>query len=174
MSIYKHILALTVAATFAAPVAFAQVDEAAPMPAPSAEPTEPSPPLQKNAPVDPAAQEPDASASSSAPATGAIDDQKIEQFANAYVEVASIQRNASAELQSASDPVKAEEVKANAETAMIAAVERSGLDVNEFNRIIETMSADVNVRSRIAAELQERTGTSAAQPEASPEAPPSM
>lgn len=166
MSIRHHILALAITAGLSgAPAAFAQVDEAAPQPGAPEATAEPTPPLQKNSPVDPAATKESDSAASAATsdatapnAAAPIDDKKIEQFANAYVEVSSIQQNASAQLQGASDPVKAEEVKANAESAMIAAVERSGLDVNEFNRIVQTMAADANVRSRVAAELQERTG----------------
>ena len=39
---------------------------------------------------------------------------------------------------------------------MIAAVERSGLQVPEFNKIVERMASDTEVRSRVAAKLQER------------------
>ena len=162
MSIRNHLLAFAITAGLSgAPAVFAQVDEAAPQPSAPEATAEPTPPLQNNAPADPATAESDASASAAAPGTATaapIDDKKIDQFATAYVEVASIQRNASAQLQSASDPAKAEAVKANAESQMIAAVERNGLDVNEFNRIVETMAADDSIRSRVAAKVQERTG----------------
>jgi hypothetical protein len=39
---------------------------------------------------------------------------------------------------------------------MIAAVERTGLQVPEFNKIVERMASDTEVRSRVAAKLQER------------------
>lgn len=167
MSIRNHLLVLAVTAGLSgAPAAFAQVDEAAPEPSAPAATGEPTPPMQQSSPADPSAQESDTTASAKTPGAASaapIDDKKIEQFATAYVEVASIQRNASAELQSANDPAKAEEVKANAESAMIAAVERNGLDVNEFNRIVETMAADDNIRSRVAAKVQERS-TSTTEP----------
>lgn len=95
------------------------------------------------------------------PATTAsepISDEKVEQFADAYIAVQSIQQKASQDLQAASTPEEADKVKTAAESDMIAAVERSGLQVPEFNRIVETMAADANVRSRVAAKLQERMG----------------
>jgi hypothetical protein len=49
-------------------------------------------------------------------------------------------------------------VKATAESDMIAAVEKSGLKVDEFNSIVQTMTADASVRERVAAKLQERQG----------------
>jgi uncharacterized protein DUF4168 len=87
---------------------------------------------------------------------GPIEDKKIEQFADAYVAVQTIQQKAAAELQSAKDPQQADKVKATAESDMIAAVERSGLQVPEFNKIVERMASDTEVRSRVAAKLQER------------------
>jgi hypothetical protein len=100
-----------------------------------------------------AAPAPNATDSSTA---GPIEDKKIEQFADAYVAVQKIQQKAATELQSAKDPAQADKVKATAESDMIAAVERSGLQVPEFNKIVERMASDTEVRSRVAAKLQER------------------
>ena len=87
---------------------------------------------------------------------GPIEDKKIEQFADAYMAVQTIQQKAAAQLQSAKDPAQADKVKASAESDMIAAVERTGLQVPEFNQIVERMASDTEVRSRVAAKLQER------------------
>lgn len=87
-----------------------------------------------------------------------IADEKIEKFADAYIAVQTIQQKASQDLQRAATPEEADQVKTAAESEMIAAVERSGLQVPEFNRIVETMASDANVRSRVAAKLQERMG----------------
>lgn len=87
-----------------------------------------------------------------------IDDEKIDQFADAYIAVQTIQQKAAAELQSAPDTAAADQVKTSAESEMISAVERSGLQVDEFNQIIETMAADVDVRNRVVAKLQEKSG----------------
>jgi hypothetical protein len=100
-----------------------------------------------------AAPAPNATDSSTA---GPIEDKKIEQFADAYVAVQKIQQKAATELQSAKDAAQADKVKATAESDMIAAVERSGLQVPEFNKIVERMASDTEVRSRVAAKLQER------------------
>jgi hypothetical protein len=135
------------ASAIAAPATWAQVQE----PAPPAE--EYPSPAQQATP----SQSTESPASSSA-ATMPIDDQKIEQFADAYVAVQTIQEKAATELQTAKDPASADKVKANAETDMIAAVEKSGLKVDEFNQIVETMTANADVRERVAAKLQERQG----------------
>jgi hypothetical protein len=102
---------------------------------------------------------PGSSANGAAANAGPIEDKKIEQFADAYVAVQTIQQKAAAQLQSAKDPQAADKVKATAESDMIAAVERSGLQVPEFNKIVERMASDNEVRSRVAAKLQERTGS---------------
>jgi len=73
--------------------------------------------------------------------------------------VQTIQQKAATQLQTAKDPQQADKVKATAESDMIAAVERSGLQVPEFNKIVERMASDTEVRSRVAAKLQERNGS---------------
>jgi Domain of unknown function (DUF4168) len=90
--------------------------------------------------------------------TESIPDEKIDQFADAYLAVQTIQQKAANELQSAKDPEQANKVKAAAESDMIAAVERTGMQVPEFNRIVEMMASNNEVRSRVAAKLQERSG----------------
>jgi Domain of unknown function (DUF4168) len=139
-------------------------------PSPSATPPASATPEQRES-MPPAQQstEPDAATPSDEPATtdtmpgqtaqaAPIDDKKIEQFADAYLAVQSIQQNAANELQTTSDPAKADQVKQKAETAMIGAVEKSGLKVDEFNHIVESMAADANLRERVSAKLQQRSG----------------
>jgi hypothetical protein len=120
---------------------------------------------QTSPPADTSPQSPDPSTESETRANTAatappLDDKKIEQFADAYLAVQTIQQKAAGDLQTAKDPAEADKVKASAESAMISAVEQSGLQVDEFNQIVETMTADANVRSRVAAKLQERSGGS--------------
>jgi hypothetical protein len=90
-------------------------------------------------------------------ATVNLDQATIEKFADAYVAVQSIQHKAVADLQKTTDPAEADKVKTGAQTDMIAAVERSGLQVEEFNQIVQSMAADNNIRTRVAAEVQKRT-----------------
>lgn len=143
--------ALFAASAVAAPAAWAQVQEPTPpaedYPSPAQESTQ-TPTQSSKAPEAP---------SSTAAATP-ITDQKIEQFADAYVAVQTIQEKAASDLQTAKDPAAADKVKANAESDMIAAVQKSGLQVDEFNQIVETMTANADVRERVAAKLQERQG----------------
>jgi hypothetical protein len=139
--------ALFAASAVAAPAAGAQVQE----PAPPAQ-EYPSPASEAQTP--PVSEAPETSST----ATAAISDQKIEQFADAYVAVQTIQEKAASDLQTAKEPAQADQVKAKAETDMIAAVEKSGLKVDEFNQIVETMTANADVRERVAAKLQERQG----------------
>ncbi len=87
-----------------------------------------------------------------------ISDQKIEQFADAYVAVQTIQEKAASDLQTAKEPAQADQVKQKAESDMIAAVEKSGLKVDEFNQIVETMTANADVRERVAARVAGTSG----------------
>lgn len=139
--------ALFAASAVSAPAAWAQVQE----PAPPAQ-EYPSPASEAQTP--PASEAPETSSTAAA----AISDQKIEQFADAYVAVQTIQEKAASDLQTAKAPAQADQVKAKAESDMIAAVEKSGLKVDEFNQIVETMTANADVRERVAAKLQERQG----------------
>lgn len=141
--------ALFAASAIAAPAAWSQVQE-------PPQPAEEFPsPAQQATP-----SESTDTPSSSTTAKTTIDDRKIEQFADAYVAVQTIQEKAASELQTAKDPASADKVKANAESDMIAAVQKSGLQVDEFNHIVETMTANADVRERVAAKLQERQGGS--------------
>ena len=169
MILRKQLLAALAAATCAlAPAAFSQEPPPSAQNPSSADVGEPAeqqqqlPPTttdeqneQQTAPGA-ATAEPAAPGTSDSTTAGPIDDKKIEQFANAYVAVQTIQQKAATELQSAKDPAAADKVKAAAESDMIAAVERSGLQVPEFNKIVERMASDTDVRSRVAAKLQER------------------
>jgi hypothetical protein len=183
MTLRNQLLAALAAAILAAPAAFSQ-EPPSPQPSPqdqdSADVGEPAateernelPPTQADEPTTDEAAAPGATTepapSSATDTTGAtagpIEDKKIEQFADAYLAVQTIQQKAASELQSAKDPQQADKVKATAESDMIAAVERSGLQVPEFNRIVERMASDTEVRSRVAAKLQERSGSAPAKP----------
>lgn len=147
MSLRSKILysALLAASTAAASAAWAQVQEPAPPAQEYPSPAQEAPPVSDT---------PDSSTAASAN----ISDQKIEQFADAYVAVQTIQEKAATALQTAKEPAQADQVKAKAESDMIAAVEKSGLKVDEFNQIVESMTANADVRERVAAKLQERQG----------------
>jgi uncharacterized protein DUF4168 len=169
----NQLLAALAAATcaVAAPTAFSQQPPPGPQDQNPADVGEPAPSQQQDLPPTTTEDEseqtaPGAATDQSTPGAspgaadattaGPIEDKKIEQFANAYVAVQTIQQKAAAELQGAKDPAAADKVKQTAESDMIAAVERSGLQVPEFNKIVERMASDTEVRSRVAAKLQEK------------------
>lgn len=114
-------------------------------------------PEQEPAQQTPEQMPPDMTTPEAGAPTVQIDDQKIDQFANAYVEVQAIQAQTAQQLNTTTDATKVTEVKANAEKQMIAAVERSGLQVEEFNRIADLMTTDVNLRSRVIDKVQKRS-----------------
>ena len=87
-----------------------------------------------------------------------IDEQKIDKFADAYVAVQTIQTNAAKDLDNTQDPEKQKQTQAAVENEMIAAVERTGLKLEEFNGIVQTMTADADLRARVVAKIRERTG----------------
>jgi cytoskeletal protein RodZ len=180
MTLRTQLLAALAGAILAAPAAFSQ-EPPSPQPSPQDQDTadvgEPSPTEERNELPPTQADEPTSDEEEAAPGSttepgsatdtttaGPIEDKKIEQFADAYLAVQTIQQKAAAELQSAKDPQAADKVKGTAESDMIAAVERSGLQVPEFNRIVERMASDTEVRSRVAAKLQERNGNKPPQP----------
>ena len=175
MNLRYQLLAAMAAATLAAPVAFSQEPPSSP-PSPqdpdSANVGEPAdqqdlPPTTTDDQSAPgAATDEDERTPSNAATAGAtdatagpIEDKKLDQFADAYLAVQTIQQKAATDLQSAKDPQAADKVKQTAESDMIAAVERSGLQVPEFNKIVERMASDTEMRSRVAAKLQERSGS---------------
>jgi Domain of unknown function (DUF4168) len=103
----------------------------------------------------------DSTAAQTAPpvAPTPIDEQKIDKFAEAYVAVQTIQTQAAQELDAASnDPAKQQQKQAAVENEMIAAVERTGLKLDEFNGIVQTMTADADLRAKVVAKIKERQG----------------
>lgn len=88
--------------------------------------------------------------------TEAIADAKVDQFAAAFVEVQKIQAAANQELGTATDDTQATAVKAKAEKKMIEAVEREGMQVEEFNRIADLITTDMALRARVAEKVQKR------------------
>lgn len=90
--------------------------------------------------------------------TSVVADEKIDQFATAYVAVEGIQNQAAEQLNAAPDAESAKAVQANAEAEMIKAVERSGLQVEEFNQIVQAMVADNALRTKVIGKIEQRRG----------------
>ncbi|MFL6548884.1 MAG: DUF4168 domain-containing protein [Povalibacter sp.] len=88
--------------------------------------------------------------------TPVIEDQKVDQFAAAFVAVQNIQAEATQELSTAKDEQAATQVKASAEQKMVEAVKREGLEVEEFNRIADLMTTDLTLRSKVVEKVEKR------------------
>jgi hypothetical protein len=84
------------------------------------------------------------------------DEAKIDQFADAYLAIEAIHTQVTQELKEAENSAESDRIKAQAETQIIAAVERSGLRLDEFNRIADALVADKELRAKIAARIAER------------------
>lgn len=141
------------AAAMTASIGWAQAPES-PATAPTNPATTEAPAVNDSSPADAT------SPSTATPgAQTAINEQKIDQFADAYVAVQQIQTNAAAELDSsAGDPAKQQATQAKVENEMIAAVERSGLKLEEFNGIVQTMTADADLRAKVVAKIRQKMG----------------
>jgi hypothetical protein len=85
-----------------------------------------------------------------------LESQKLDQYADAYLHIEEIKNEASAEIEAADDPVAAFAIKEKAEGAIIEAIERSGLKLDEFNQITEVAALDEGVRRKIADRIEKR------------------
>ena len=95
---------------------------------------------------------------SAAPQTSTvqIEEKKVDQFAAAFVAVQDIQAQAAQQLNRATDEQQATQVRVDAEKQMIAAVEREGLQVEEFNRIADLLNTDLALRSKVVEKVEKR------------------
>jgi hypothetical protein len=93
------------------------------------------------------------------PEVAPLEDAKIDQFADAYLAIERIHVQTASELKQTQDADAANKVKAQAETRIIEAVERSGLRLDEFNQIADLMTMDADLRQKIATRVQERRKT---------------
>lgn len=89
------------------------------------------------------------------PETIDVSDQQLEQFAEAQVEIASIQQDFSARLQEVDDPEKAHDLQLEANEEMTAAVEEAGLDVESFNQIAMSIQNDPELQQKLTEMLEQ-------------------
>ncbi|WP_016916330.1 MULTISPECIES: DUF4168 domain-containing protein [Halomonadaceae] len=96
------------------------------------------------------AQDPtqDPMATQQAPAQD-FSDQQLQQFADASQEIAVISQEYTQRLQEAEDEAAQQEVRAEANDRMIEVVEDSGLDVDTFNAIGQSIQQDPEMMQRV-------------------------
>ena len=90
------------------------------------------------------------------PQTAPLTDKKLDQYADAFLGIEQIEAEASEQLDKAEDQAAAVAIKEKAEGAIIEAIERSGLKLDEFNQITEVAALDEDVRRRIADRVRKR------------------
>ena len=97
----------------------------------------------------------DAATSPSPAAT--VDDSKLEKFADAYVAIQGLQKEAATAQSASPDPSVTQQKQAELQGKMADAVQKTGLQVNEFNQIAQAMVTDVDLRQRVIAKVQQRS-----------------
>jgi hypothetical protein len=103
---------------------------------------------------------PSALPEAAAPSTAAVDDVKITQFADAYIAVQAIQQDAASRTQSDSvTPDSAAMADTTTQQRMLEAVQKNGLQPDEFNRIAQQVTVDPELRAKVAEKVQQRRGT---------------
>jgi glucose/arabinose dehydrogenase len=105
------------------------------------------------------AQDPATANMPSASAPSTIDEAKLDKFVWAYTEVLQLQKEANDKQNTAKDPNAAQAVVTETESKMTSAVQKSGLEIAEFNQIAQQMLLDDDLRSRIAAKMQVRNSS---------------
>lgn len=78
-----------------------------------------------------------------------IDDQTLEQFADALGTITEIQTEYSASIGATQDPQEAQSLQQEAQTKMVEAVQEAGLDVETYNVIAQQLAADPELQQRV-------------------------
>ncbi|TVQ41936.1 MAG: DUF4168 domain-containing protein [Wenzhouxiangella sp.] len=84
-----------------------------------------------------------------------VNDQQLQQFAQAQVQISEIQQDFSARLQEVDDAERAHELQVQANEEMTEAVEEAGLDVQSFNEIAMAIQNDPELQQRLTAMLHD-------------------
>ncbi len=78
-----------------------------------------------------------------------VDDQTLDQFVTAFLDVRDIQAEFSEELGGVEDRERAQALQAEAQDQMVEAVEEAGLSVQEYNQVATQMQNDPELRERV-------------------------
>ncbi|ABI56724.1 DUF4168 domain-containing protein [Alkalilimnicola ehrlichii MLHE-1] len=85
-----------------------------------------------------------------------FDDQSLEQFADAYIDITEIQEDYTQRLEGTEDPDQARDLQQQANDEMVEAIENRGLSVPEYSEIATALDTDPELRDELAAMIQER------------------
>ncbi|MEA3252650.1 MAG: DUF4168 domain-containing protein [Pseudomonadota bacterium] len=84
-----------------------------------------------------------------APTAQDFTDEQLQQFADASQEIAAISQDYTQRLQQAEDQSKQQEIRQEANDKMVAVVEDSGLSVETFNAIGQTVQQDPELMKKV-------------------------
>lgn len=108
--------------------------------------------MRNDATAQPTAGQPGGAAPGQPPgaAPGAeVSDRKLNQFIVAFAAVRRISDKFASRLNNVDDPSKAHEMQQKAQSAMVDAVEDTGLSVSDYNRIADRMDSDPELRRKV-------------------------
>jgi hypothetical protein len=88
--------------------------------------------------------------------TSSIPAETIDQMADAYIAIKEIRAITQSELGKADDEADARQIREHARNAMIRAVERTGLNLRDFNRLSQLAALDPTLAARIRMRVLER------------------
>jgi transcription initiation factor IIF auxiliary subunit len=88
--------------------------------------------------------------------TAAVNDTKLNQFADAYVAVQKVQKEASTQLSAESDASKTQQVQTEAQARIVDAIQKNGLQLDEYNQIAQLINADDDLRTRAVERIQQK------------------
>ncbi len=96
-----------------------------------------------------------------------VSDEKLEQFADAFEELRSVRAEYAPKLQETEDKEKRQELMKEGQAEMKDAIESSGMQVAEYQRIGQRLNQDQQLQQRLQKLMQERMGGSGAAPQGS-------
>ncbi|WP_045212950.1 DUF4168 domain-containing protein [Desulfonatronovibrio magnus] len=83
-----------------------------------------------------------------------VSEADLDKAAGAYVEITEIRENFQESLAGITDPEQAQELQEQAGEAMVEAVQNNGLDVQQYNEIMEAAQADEELRNKLLGKLE--------------------
>lgn len=87
------------------------------------------------------------------PEVDPVSDAEIEQFVAANGALTEIAEEATPKLQAAEDQAAAQEIEAEAQAEMIAAIKAEGLTAQRFTQIVQLAQVDAELATKIRAEM---------------------
>ncbi|MEX0730292.1 MAG: DUF4168 domain-containing protein [Aquisalimonadaceae bacterium] len=85
-----------------------------------------------------------------------FDEESLEKFADAYVEVGGIHTEYSQRLQEVEAPEDAQELQKEANDKMVEAIREQGLEVQDYSEIAAALERDPEMRENVVSMIEER------------------